>query len=196
MARCCAISAGRLSLILFSLLQFLTLYPHSAAGLEDNPVSKQVRIQPAEIKHASEMSFAEPVASPGRAPTDTLYLMGGPGVLSGKFQDAAGQPDRQGWLGVDLTQPAEVHWNISTFNAANLDPEVEDNHAWWCGALFPPCSPDDPPEGYGNQWMEWLDWYGAVNDAGLNTTARLVRHRSRSHAASHRTGKGPREYRY
>ena len=46
--------------------------------------------------------------------TDSLYLLGGPGVLSGKFQDAAGLPDRQGWTGIDLHQTDGSHWQVST----------------------------------------------------------------------------------
>jgi len=36
-----------------------------------------------------------------------IYLMGGPGTPSGKFQDATGTlPDRQGWIGVDPFNPS------------------------------------------------------------------------------------------
>jgi hypothetical protein len=113
-------------------------------------------------------------APPGGAPTDTIYLLGGPGQLSGKFQDAAGLPDRQGWVGVDHTLLTIPRWNIDTFNAANLDPQANPNHAWWCGETFTSCLPGDPPEGYGNNWAEWLDWYGRVPDPTQSVTVRLT----------------------
>lgn len=102
-----------------------------------------------------------------------MYLLGGPGTLMGKFEDAGGLPDRQGWLGVDLTQ-LENHWQVSTYSAANLDPETVPNHAWWCGALFESCGADDPPEGYGDGWVEWLDWWGSVADPTTGVTVRVT----------------------
>ena len=55
-------------------------------------------------------------------------------------------------------------WNVDPFNCANLDPNTPDNQAWWCGTMYPPCWPDDPPEGYGNGWNQWLGWRGTVAD--------------------------------
>ena len=88
------------------------------------------------------------------APGDTLDLYGGPGTLEGKFQTATGDPDPQGWVGVDdsAPPPAAEFWRISTNGAANLDPGVPGNHAWWCGQDLPACSPSDSAWGYGNNW--------------------------------------------
>lgn len=108
-----------------------------------------------------------------KAETDSLYLLGGPGVLSGKFQTEAGLPDRQGWAGVDHTQQTEIFWQVSTFNAAELDTATTDNHAWWCGDYFESCNEDDPTEGYGNNWFQFLDWYGTVPNPGSNVTVRI-----------------------
>jgi len=88
----------------------------------------------------------------------------GPDTLEGKFQIKVGKPDRQGWNGVELPQNTESFWHVDTFNCANLDANTPDNHAWWCGAQFTSCHPDDPPEGYGNSWFERLGWHGTVPD--------------------------------
>ncbi len=126
---------------------------------------------PLRLVHTTEAPTAEP--RPTGAPTDTLYLLGGPGRLDGKFEDGAGVPDRQGWTGVDLTQPADVWWSISTFNAGPLDPTTPGNRAWWCGRLFAPCSPEDPPEGTGDEWDERLDWSGVVPAPAAPVTVRV-----------------------
>lgn len=112
-------------------------------------------------------------AVPTTTVTDSLYLLGGPGVLSGKFQTEAGLPDRQGWTGMDLNQEEDLYWQVSTFSAAELDPGTPGNHAWWCGDVFEPCNDDDPAEGYGNNWIQYLDWYGTVPDPGSNVTVRI-----------------------
>ena len=100
---------------------------------------------------------------------DTLDLYGGPGTLEGKFQTAGRLPDRQGWTTSDGTVPDQDIWNISRYNAANLDPGVPDNHAWWCGQDFPAC-PSDTVGGYGNRWDTSLAWEGVVNDTSLPAT--------------------------
>ncbi len=104
---------------------------------------------------------------------DTTFVYGGPGSLDGKFETAAGLPDRQGWVGMDLTAQEPDSWQTSTFNCANLDPGQVDNHAWWCGDILTACSPDDPPEGYRNDRNDWLEWFGAVPDSNLPTTVTI-----------------------
>ncbi len=89
-------------------------------------------------------------------PPDTLDIYGGPGTLEGKFQTAEGQPDPQGWMGLDDSAVTSENWLVSTLNAANLDPGVPDNHAWWCGTDLPACAPGDSAWGYGNNWNEAL----------------------------------------
>lgn len=116
---------------------------------------------------------AAPATPAFGAPTDSLFLLGGPGVLTGKFQDAAGQPDRQDWTGVDMTRPDPPHWRVSDFQADALDPVTPGNHAWWCGDILESCGGDDPPEGYGSDWIDFLDWYGTVPDPGDSVTVRV-----------------------
>ncbi len=95
---------------------------------------------------------------------DTLLVYGGPSSLEGKFEDAESMPDWQGWTSVDLTQPTTSYWHIHTYHCANLDSSVDPNHAWWCGEYFvDDCTPGDFA-GYGNNYREFLDWYGAVTD--------------------------------
>ena len=122
-------------------------------------------------------SLAGPVMTPegaGKAYGDTVYVLGGPGSLTGKFEDLGGLPDDQGWIGVDLTLPPGQHWHVDTFNTANLDPGQPDNHAWWCGEVMVTCGGGDPPEGYGNGWRDWLDWYGTIADTSLAVTVRVT----------------------
>ena len=107
------------------------------------------------------------------APTDTFEVLGGVGTLSGKFETAAGEPDLQGWFGVDLTQPENSRWAVGSGQAANLDPDNSGNLAWTCQELFEPCTPDDPPEGYADDWSEILFWTGAVADPGQAVTVRV-----------------------
>ncbi len=146
--------------ILVSAILLLALAPAFARDVDVLPELVDVRAQ----------RPAEPV--PTVVPADTTFLLGGPGALSGKFETADGQPDWQGWTSVDLTQDDTVHWSASTFNAANLD-TITDNHAWWCGDLFPPCAPNDPPEGVGNNWNQLLAWSGSVADTTLGCTIRV-----------------------
>ncbi|MFH1844161.1 MAG: hypothetical protein ABIF77_13220, partial [bacterium] len=101
---------------------------------------------------------------------DTLFVYGGPGSLDGKFETAAGLPDRQGWMGMDLSNLTPPNWQISTFNCTNLDPGQPENHAWWCGEVLTACNPEDPPEGYANSRIDRLDWYGLVPDTTVATT--------------------------
>ena len=117
--------------------------------------------------------WTTPLAKVANSTTDSLYLLGGPGVLSGKFQNSEGQPDRQGWTGIDINQRTEIHWQTSTFNAAELDPATDNNHAWWCGDIFESCNEDDPPEGYGDNWYQNLDWYGVVPNTAQDVTVRI-----------------------
>ena len=100
---------------------------------------------------------------------DTLYVYGGPGTLEGKFETAGGLPDRQSWIGVDLTQDTDSYWHIDTYRCANLDPGQVNNHAWWCGEKIPSCGPPDPDGGYGNNYRELLDYYAEILDDQVST---------------------------
>ena len=115
-----------------------------------------------------------PVASGGAAAkADTIYLLGGPDRLDGTFQAANGAPDWHSWTSHDITQPDTSHWHIDTYYAANLDPATVPNHAWWCGEDWPSCGATDPAGGYGNDYNEYLDWWGNIGTPGSPGTARI-----------------------
>ncbi len=118
----------------------------------------------------TNFEYGVPKASLNKSSADTVYLMGGPGLLSGKFQDATGTlPNDQGWTGVDLTQATTSAWKIDTFNMALLDPLFTPNHGFWCGDVFAnACG-----AGYGNNYNEYLDWYGTVADNTNPTTVNV-----------------------
>ena len=106
------------------------------------------------------------------AKQDTVYLLGGPALGTGKYQNDINPslPDMEGWYGVDLTTKTDSKWHIDTFNAANLDPLVVPNHAAWAGETFADDCGTGEPEGYGNNYKEYLDWYGTVPNPGLDTS--------------------------
>ena len=90
-----------------------------------------------------------------KAGTDSFYIYGGPGTLEGRFEQANGAPDTQGWTSVDLTEP-DPHWRASTTNAATLGNGTLNNHAVICHV-------DESQghasyTGYGNSWNDWLVW--------------------------------------
>ena len=109
-----------------------------------------------------------------KAASDTINLYGGTNTLEGKFQTANGQPDPQGWLPIDET--ADTFWNVSNYQAADLDPDTPDNLAWWCGFPYPSCTEKyrDKEGGYGNSWDTWLQWSGAVTDPGMPATVTVT----------------------
>jgi hypothetical protein len=105
---------------------------------------------------------------------DTVCLLGDDETPNrGDFQTAVGTPSDDGWFGVDLTQKVDPIWHIDTYYADNLDPGTVPNHAWWCGEMWDSCGPTDPAGGYGNNYNEYLDWWGNVGDAGSPGTARI-----------------------
>jgi hypothetical protein len=96
--------------------------------------------------------------SAGKAAAETVYLMGGPALQTGKFQTVGFVADEQGWTGKDNTDMS-ASWHISDYNCANLDP-VTGNVAMWCGEVFAgDCGGGDTVEGYDNNYNIWLDWY-------------------------------------
>ncbi len=62
--------------------------------------------QAATRRPVQEPLISRSVFGPGLAktPADSFNLYGGPGEVRGKFEDSLGDPDLQGWIGVDLTQ--------------------------------------------------------------------------------------------
>jgi hypothetical protein len=103
---------------------------------------------------------------------DTFVLIGpwGSGAqVNGQFQDPAGTAAWNGWTHRDVTQPDFTHWQISDYHAANLgEAPHAGNLAAWCGkADFPACSDQDEPGGYGNNWIDQMDWLGTVQNPDL-----------------------------
>ena len=99
------------------------------------------------------------------AKADTVYLLGGPGLGTGKFQDDVNPtlPDSEGWTGIDITAKSLHIWHIDTFNAP------AGGNAIWCGEVFVACGGADTAEGYGNSYQEQLDWTGTVVDNNIAT---------------------------
>ena len=124
------------------------------------------------VVSSDERTYVGASVNPTKA--DTLYIYGGPGTLEGKFETAGGLPDRQGWIGVDLTTDLTNAWHVDTYRGDELDPLTPGNHAWWCGEVFSSCGAGDPPEGYGNMYDEAIEWSGAVVDPGQPTSVRVT----------------------
>ena len=103
-------------------------------------------------------------ATPDKAAVDTTLLMGPQGsgaTYIGDFEDPGGQPDWNGWIGVDRTDNGPF-WHVDTYNV------VSGTYSAWCGEMrFPSCEPGDPDGGYGNNYKEVIEWRGAVTDPGL-----------------------------
>jgi len=112
----------------------------------------------------------------GKAPLDSVALLGGLGRDDGDFQDAAGAPSWDGWTHIDITQRHEEFWHVDDYHCANLDPGTVPNHAWWCGTEFADDCGTGDFAGYGNSWDEQLDWWGAVGDStqGVTVTVEAV----------------------
>jgi hypothetical protein len=109
-----------------------------------------------------------------KAATDSFYLYGGPGTNQGRFEGPDGRsPDRQGWIGVDLTD-VPTYWQVSTFNAANLNNHGVGNLAAWCGqtAVQQPSWTSAP--GYGNSWFTGLQFMSdPLSDPSVGQTVDL-----------------------
>ncbi len=96
-----------------------------------------------------------------KATTDTTYLLGGPGAFDGRFENASGAPDWQGWTHADASVDMTPRWRISDYHV----PTGGGAAAMWCGQVFPNgCGP-----GYGNEWNARLMFRRAVADPAQAT---------------------------
>jgi len=102
------------------------------------------------------------------AKADSAVVLGADGTLEGRFENAQGDPDWQGWSPVDWTQD-QNRWHVSTYAAAALDPLTPDNRAWWCGEVFD----NSCGAGYGHSYDYSLEWSGTVDDPSLSALVRL-----------------------
>jgi hypothetical protein len=96
-----------------------------------------------------------------KAEGDTTYVLGGPGTIEGKFEDAFGAPQWNGWTSEDLTFSADSFWQVTD----NPDIVVNGTYSMWCGTLF------DGDPGYGNGWNQNLVFTHQVAD---NTDASSI----------------------
>jgi hypothetical protein len=112
--------------------------------------------------------------SAGKALGDTIYLMGGDADPNfGDFEDEGGECSWDGWTSIDKTQRTEEIWHCDSYNCQNLDPETVPNHAWWCGQYWADDCGTGDYGGYGNNWEEYLGWYGTVANPATSTTVTL-----------------------
>jgi hypothetical protein len=125
-----------------------------------------------------------PAPGMAKAAGDTFYLYGGPGRWprqpgfnpQGKFETPLGYPDRQAWMGVDLTG-LPPHWHIDSFNAANMTARPAywsgaytvpvTNHAMWDGLAAGPAG--FATTGYGNNWRDQLERTFTVSNIAGST---------------------------
>lgn len=119
---------------------------------------------------------AAPTGGLARSVLDSFNIYGGRRsdgsnnrLPEGQFQDFILFPDAQNWFGVDLTEQP-TYWNVSTFNADNLDPGAG-NQAYWSGVPAGTSGFLTAP-GYGNNWNDILEWSAPANPT-INTNVRL-----------------------
>ena len=124
---------------------------------------------------AQNVHFGAPV-NVSKAKQDTVVVYGGPGTNLGHFEDLGGAPSFAGWTSLDNTQKLASKWHVDTFHCDMIGGMGETNHAWWCGEYFAlGCSPTDSIlGGYGNSYLERLDWTGTVADSGVATAVQLT----------------------
>lgn len=144
--------------------------PQSPPATEDRPAI--VRYDPSSVIHGGG------TAKLSKAAADSFNLYGGVRVdgtndrrPEGQFQDFILFPKEQGWTGVDRTENP-TFWNISTFNAANLDVLQIDNRAMWSGVPAGTSGYATAP-GYGNNWNDVLLWNADAPNPTANTSVRL-----------------------
>lgn len=97
---------------------------------------------------------------------DTTYMLGGPGTLTGRFQDAAGQPNWQGWTSQDFTYSPDAYWSVTN------EPEllIAGNYSLWCGLEYPEPGPIPVPGfGYGNSWSQSVYYTYTVPNPGVQS---------------------------
>ncbi|MFO7654102.1 MAG: T9SS type A sorting domain-containing protein [Candidatus Krumholzibacteriia bacterium] len=97
---------------------------------------------------------------------DTVYMMG-PGSQLGRFETGW-----NGWTSRDITQITESHWHVSDYkgDVTGANPSATNLVAYVGDETLPPCGAGEPEGGYGNSWLDWMDWYGTAPTAGASTT--------------------------
>lgn len=142
----------------------IVLYAVAAAGAAGSDIRSY---HPVDLAEPNSTLFATGLSA---AKSDTVYLMGGPDRLDGMFQSDTNPslPDWEGWTSVDLTARTNAIWHVDTFNAP------VGGNAVWCGQVYSSCGGADPAEGYGNGYIEYLDWTGTVAENALATNVTVT----------------------
>jgi len=97
-----------------------------------------------------------------KATADTVFILGGPDRLDGRFEDGDGNPTWNGWTHRDLTRHDEIYWHTSDHMA------IEGDYSMFCGTLY------DGEYGYGNNWDEILLFTHQVDDPTISSEVRLT----------------------
>lgn len=95
-----------------------------------------------------------------------------PNTDEGRFQVDGYVPDRGGWISVDRTD-LPVYWQISQFNAENLNGNGAGNHAVWCGQTAAQQPGWVTAPGYGNGWTDVMRFREQVSDPTAGQTVSL-----------------------
>ena len=152
------------SLLWAGLCAVVTPGPASASGKGSLPPTQpQISDGSAGSVLHSNSSAAHWKASAG---PDTFALYGGPGSLLGKFQNAQGGMDAQGWIGVDATE-SMPEWQRSTFRSPT------GTTAMWSGFDASQESGWSTAPGYGNGWNALLTYTRTPTDPSVGQTVNL-----------------------
>jgi hypothetical protein len=116
-----------------------------------------------------DFSVPAGVVGAAKADGDTIYLLGGPDAVDGRFETSEGLPSWQGWTTEDFTYDGTMAWNISS----DPDHVIDGAHTMVCGILW---EFDDGTSdfGYGNGWYKQLIFSGDVPDPNASTQLRLT----------------------
>ncbi|PID81600.1 hypothetical protein CSB20_02095 [bacterium DOLZORAL124_64_63] len=144
----------------FALNAFAEDYPQRALGHDS-------------VFHGGSTSFAKDVC-------DTVFLIGPWGSdaqANGQFeasfdgQNSNGIPAWNDWTSVDLTAgSADSHWHVSSYEGG-----VNGSLAAYCGdETLEACSDEDPVGGYGNGWVDVLQYSYAVADPSAPCTVTVT----------------------
>ncbi len=179
-ARAAVVAPSAVALAVWGILGLATIGP--AAGVAGAAPGDRAGAAAGAVAGRRYVEHQDGVVLQGRpaglaaSKADTVYLIGGRDRGDGKFQqdDWESWPDAEGWQTLDLTERSEAIWHRDTFNAALLDTSVAGNHAMWCGKYYQPCGGEPTNPGYGNNYQEYLDWYGIVPQPSATTTVNVT----------------------
>ncbi|MFH1845055.1 MAG: hypothetical protein ABIF77_17850 [bacterium] len=96
------------------------------------------------------------------------YSLGPGNSYAGDFQDNFGIENWDGWRCIDYSQWADSTWHIDTYMAVN------GSYSYWCGEDYPSCGGGDPDGGYGNSYVEYLDYWAEVGNPSVATNLTLT----------------------